>query len=59
MYCIQCNNELVDCVCPDIEERLKAISECGFIDVKSMVDKPLEKRKLKKEQSKDDIETQE
>lgn len=27
MYCIVCNNELYDCVCPDIEERLRAIGE--------------------------------
>lgn len=26
MFCIRCQNEVYDCICPDIQERLRAIS---------------------------------
>jgi copper chaperone CopZ len=25
MYCIRCQNDVADCTCPDIEERLRSI----------------------------------
>ena len=29
MWCMKCNNDLMECVCPDIEERLATLSGPG------------------------------
>ncbi len=33
MYCCKCNNELSECVCPDLKERLAAISSSPHIHI--------------------------
>lgn len=25
MYCMKCNNDIINCTCPDVEERLKSL----------------------------------
>lgn len=34
MYCMKCNHDLSECTCPDIKERLAAISNHPNIAVK-------------------------
>ena len=31
MYCMKCQNDLAQCTCPDLAERLKAIRESGAV----------------------------
>ena len=38
MFCIRCQNEVYDCTCPDILERLKAISEHPAFAIKWCLD---------------------
>ncbi len=52
MFCMICQNELVDCVCPDIEERLNSLRGCPNLHIPTIVDKPLVQRVIKKEQKK-------
>lgn len=30
MWCMKCNNELADCICPDLIERLSKVSHFSF-----------------------------
>ncbi len=34
MYCCKCNNDLSQCTCPDIHERLKSATEGGHFAYK-------------------------
>ena len=52
MWCVKCNHDLSECVCPDLEERLARLREVPEIHAPSVIDKPLLQRKLKKEQPK-------
>ncbi len=33
MICMQCQNDLADCTCDDLGERLKSILDCDFIHI--------------------------
>ncbi len=33
MYCIKCNKHIVDCSCPDIEERLKELQKNDVMSI--------------------------
>lgn len=52
MWCTKCNRNLLECVCPDLEERLEKLRNCSFLHAPTLIDKPLLERKLKKEQPK-------
>lgn len=52
MFCCVCQRDLVDCTCPDIEERLNSLRNTPGIHVPSMVDKPLALRALKEDNKK-------
>ena len=52
MFCCICNRDLVDCICPDIEERLNSLRGKPGIHVPSIVEKPLSLREIKKESNK-------
>ena len=30
MFCVKCHNDLIDCTCPDKEERITALCNSGF-----------------------------
>jgi len=51
MWCCICKNDLVDCICPDLEERLDALSKCPSLT--SAVEMNRKARKLKKKLDKD------
>lgn len=44
LRCMKCGANIVECECPDCEERLEALRGIPFIDEASMVDKPLRLR---------------
>lgn len=31
MYCMKCQNDLAQCTCPDLAERLEAINKSGHV----------------------------
>lgn len=33
MYCCQCNNELSECVCPDLKERLDSLAQSPHVHI--------------------------
>lgn len=56
MFCAQCQNDLVDCTCPDIEDRLLKLRASQYIDSR-MIDRIIDARQLKKDQTKRTDET--
>jgi hypothetical protein len=47
MWCCKCNKDIVDCVCPDIEERLRNLAENPVVAPAAIQN--LEARKIKQE----------
>lgn len=33
MYCCKCNNDLADCTCPDLKERLESLKNCEYLHI--------------------------
>lgn len=52
MWCMKCDKDLVDCICPDLKARLERLRKCPHIHAPSVIDKNLVMNKLKKEQPK-------
>lgn len=48
MWCMNCNHDLSECVCPDLKERLASLAKCPHIHVPSMVVKPLVENEAKR-----------
>jgi hypothetical protein len=48
MWCMQCNHDLSECICPDLKERLESLRQCPNIHIPSMVVKPLLENEAKR-----------
>jgi hypothetical protein len=48
MICMECNNDLVDCDCPDIETRLLKLRKSQYIDQR-MIDRIIDARQVKRD----------
>lgn len=55
MFCAKCKNDLVDCTCEDLEERLESLRDSPFIHTPSIVDKPLAEIKKKRLEPKGNV----
>lgn len=42
MWCMECNNHLSKCLCPDIVERLESLRKSPHIDMAIIIDKNLD-----------------
>lgn len=47
MCCIQCNKDVVECECPDMDERMKRLVGSKFLDPRMIV-RIIEERKARK-----------
>lgn len=45
MYCMKCNKNIINCTCPDIEERLKSLQKNPVISI--AIESNLIERKIK------------
>ena len=54
MWCCKCNNDLSECICPDIVERLESLRKCPHIHAPSVVDKPLDAIAARREKEQHD-----
>lgn len=44
MFCCQCQRDLSECICPDLEERMNRLRGNPYIHTPSIVDKTLAQR---------------
>lgn len=44
MFCCKCNNDLADCTCPDLQERLEKLKECKNLFIGGDYMKRIEKQ---------------
>jgi len=49
MWCLRCDKDVVDCTCPDIEERLRAISHGPALKLAAAQNKLARDEKKRKE----------
>ena len=54
MYCLTCKHDLIDCDCPDIEERLDDMAECPSLSL--VIEMTRKAREVKKQIERDQTE---
>ena len=56
MFCMQCHNDLSECTCADLEERLKKIFDCSYLHIFDDAKKKyMEQAKKNKERADNEI----
>jgi hypothetical protein len=53
MYCMRCNKNIINCTCPDIEERLKSLGNNPILSI--AIESNLIERKMKVTQNKQEV----
>lgn len=52
MWCMKCNNELSECICPDIEKRLNSLRGSKYLHIPTIVERPLSEIAVKRDEKK-------
>ena len=55
MWCGRCNRELIECICPDVEERLNNLRSSPNLHIPTIVDANLKKILERKERDKSKV----